>query len=363
MRYDMKKLLFIAMSALLVLAAGCSMYQEEVYEISSYDAGIGVLLSDSTNASLDHVSMFTDLLSVDSTMTTTNYDSLIMISGTVRTNLDSVLNTKNAILAVSVNRIQASVKADVAIALLNLTGAAENEYKFYFDSFMDVEIYTASTGEAVETDNSFPLEMVAAQNLVKGCITVTLPGANYFFVLKRTEASKTVNLVGMTFTASDFEGVTDVCSVMNSTSATAINAKLPTDINPDWTAIVFNSAFIINAANAAKLDSALLMLTSVSQTNAKYQVTLTDSATNGYFVLNMTSAKTIYTDQLVTFAVYSVVDTSDLVIATATGLSMNELMGCNNIGAKYQYTLDVADEYIVLATPAEGVETFTMVVK
>jgi len=194
----MKKIQFgmVLITGILFLLAGCTEYEDETYLIEEFDNGVMTLLDNPDYTATQVDSFFSDLLSVDSSMTETNYDSILINNSQVRDSLITKMKLENYSLAPSVNRKSVPVEGEVMMALIDLNSTVDKEYVFYLDSYMLLEFYDLNHNmKEVKTDNRFPLELLALTKNIKERFEVTLGNSEYLMVMKVTEASKNVNNV------------------------------------------------------------------------------------------------------------------------------------------------------------------------
>lgn len=354
----MKKLLIGTMAVILLLTIGCSKYEDKTYEIDDYNAGVHTLMDYSQYVVTEAGSFFSDFLSIDSSMTILNYDSILVNNATARDSLVRKMEKEDNLLEPSVNRRLFPVNESVVIALLDLSSVAVKDYILYIDRYMLVDFLDLNDNlSALEQDNKIPLELLALSANVKERIGVTLGNSKYLVVFKKTEASKGASNVGLVFTASDFEGTADICSIFTQ-NPTSMAALTPGDVDTNWTGVVINTAFLADSSTredvAAGFNSA--------QKNTKYFVSLSKDALDGYFLVNSNTQTSFYADKPVTFSLFALDTAGVAVPVMEKGVTMNEASGCALV-SHFQFELNMGNRYLVYALPAQGVTRFNMVVK
>lgn len=358
MRYDMKKLLIRTMAVALLLAIGCSKYEDKTYEIDNYNAGVHTLLDYSQYAVTEAGSFFSDFLSIDSSMTVLNYDSILVNITTARDSLIRKMEKEDNLLEPSANRRLFPVNESVVMALLDLSTVAPKDYILYIDKYMLVDFLDLNNSlSAVEQDNKMPLELLALTVNVKERVEVTLGNSKYLVVLKKTEASKGAVNVGLVFTAADYAGTADVCNTFAQKS-TALAALTSGEVDTNWFGAVINAAFLADASARAIAAGGF----NTAQKNKRYFVSLSKDALDGYFLVNSNALTSFYADKPVTFSLFALDTDGVAVPVKEMGVTMNEAAGCGLV-SHYQFELNKGNSYLVYALPEQGITRFNMVVK
>jgi|GEM_PF-4264973 len=354
----MKKLLIGTMAVALLLTIGCSKYEDKTYEIDDYNGGVITLLDYSQYVVTEAGSFFSDFLSIDSSMTVLNYDSILVNNSTARDSLVRKMEKESNLLETSVNRRLYPVNESVVIALLDLSSTAIKDYVLYIDQYMLVDFLDLNNNLAtIEQDNKMPLEVLALTVNVKERIEVTLGNSKYLVVLKKTEASKGATNVGLVFSEADFEGTADVCSIFaqNSVSLAALS---PGDLDTNWAGAVINTAFLADSLVIETVAGGF----NTAQKNTQYYVGLSKDALSGYFLVNSNTLTSFYADKPVTFSLFALDTAGVAVPVNDMGVTMNEAAGCGLV-SHYQFDLNMGSRYLVYALPAQGVTRFNLVVK
>ncbi|HDR68178.1 MAG TPA: hypothetical protein ENN61_03925 [Bacteroidaceae bacterium] len=354
----MKKLLIGTMAVALLLTIGCSKYEDKTYEIDNYNAGVLTLLDYPQYAITEAGSFFSDFLSIDSSMTVMNYDTILVSNTEARDSLVIKLEKDNNILEPSVNRRLYPVNESVVIALLDLSSVAVKDYILYIDRYMLIDFLDLNNNlEAVEQDNNMPLEVLALMVNVKERIQVSLGNSKYLVILKKTEASKGATNVGLVFTEADFDGTADICNIF-AQNPISLAALTPGDLDTNWTGALINTAFLADPSVREIVADGF----NSAQKNIKYFVSLSKDALDGYFLVNSNTLTSFYADKPVVFSLFAL-DTAGVAVPVKDmGVTMNEAAGCGLVSL-YQFDLNMGTRYLVYALPAQGVTRFNLVVK
>ncbi len=356
----MKKIYFglIWTVVIVLLSGGCTEYEDEVYPIESYDAGVMTMLDYSDFSATETDTFFTDFLAIDSSMTVANYDSLLKNQSQLLNTLVDTLEMKGCFLISSINRRKVPVDGEVMMALIDLNTSPLKDYVIYMDSYMLLELYELNNGmKPVEMDNHFPLELAALTNTVKERFEAEMGNALYLLIMKVTEASKKAKNVGLIFTEADYEGSATVCDDFDRVG-TAFSALSPADLDSTWEGETMNTAFLADSGVIDIVSDGL----ETGLVNTKYKVRLSKESEDGYFLVNGSGVHVFYADMPVQFSLFSLDSAGMNISETEKGVTLEEAVGCQLV-SRFEFNLDKGTHYMVRALPPEGVSRFNMVVK